>query len=587
MRPVPRRLLVAVLLAALAVVPGLAFAQDALTVSIREAVLDDDGTTTVTVSITGSGIEGEVPASAITVFEDGVEVEGLEVTPLLDTDDPQQVVVTLLLDVSGSTEGDPIAGAVAAANAFVDAVVPQGVSVGLVTFGDTAQLVVPPTNDAAQVQAALAGVEAAGETSLYDAVLVAANTAQNFPDAQSSVVVFSDGADTASTATLDGAVAAAQTVATSVSTVALQTSELDTGALQRLAQATGGELFTVDSTASLAGAFQTVAQTLVGQYVITYTATPTESPDIDLTVAVDVDGTTAEDTAVVASPRGDVSVGEPRAVGTDPSVFTEPVVLWGALIMAFVGLVLFLVVLLVPRGDRRVARTLQRGLRVYSRGGDDTPTDAATRLSQANVTQSAVRLIERIPKPEGYDEALQLKIDRAGWPLRSSEFTAARIGGGVLAAVLFGVLFANTILGVVIGIAVAITPGVVLGVRVTNRQKKFESQMPDTLQLIAGALKAGYGILQAIDTVVKESDEPTAGEYNRVLTEARLGLPLEDSLESMAQRVGSDDFRWVVVAINIQRRVGGNLAELLETVCLLYTSPSPRDGLLSRMPSSA
>lgn len=554
------------LVAMLLVLPGVASAQDALTVSIREAVLDDDGTTTITVSVTGPGVDGDLPAAAISVLEDGTAIEGIEVTPLLDTEDPQPVVVTLLVDTSGSTEGEPIAGAIDAATAFVDAVVPQGVSVGLVTFGDTAQLVVPPTDDAAQVRAGLAGLEAAGETSLYDAVLVAANTAQNFPDAQTSVVVFSDGADTASTATLEGAVAAAQTAGSSVSTVALQTSELDTGALQQLATATGGELFTVDSAASLSGAFESVAQTLVGQFVITYTGQPTDSPDIDLTIAVDVGGVTAEDTAVVSSPRNTVSVGEPRAVGADPTVFTEPVVLWGALILAFVGLFLLLVVLLVPRGDRQVSRTLQRGLRLYSRGGDETPTDAGTRLAQANVTQSAVRLIDRIPKPEGYDEALQLRIDRAGWPLRSSEFTAARIGGGILAAVLFAVLFANVVLGVLIGAVVGIVPGVILGVRVSGRQKKFEEQMPDTLQLIAGALKAGYGILQAIDTVVKESPEPTAAEYNRVLTEARLGLPLEESLEAMAVRVGSADFRWVVVAINIQRRVGGNLAELLETV---------------------
>lgn len=72
--------------------------------------------------------------------------------------------------------------------------------------------------------------------------------------------------------------------------------------------------------------------------------------------------------------------------------------------------------------------------------------------------------------------------------------------------------------------------------------------------------------MQAVDTVVKEAPEPTASEFSRVLTESRLGLPLEDSLEAMADRVGSEDFQWVVVAINIQRRVGGNLAELLDTV---------------------
>jgi tight adherence protein B len=91
-------------------------------------------------------------------------------------------------------------------------------------------------------------------------------------------------------------------------------------------------------------------------------------------------------------------------------------------------------------------------------------------------------------------------------------------------------------------------------------------QLPDTLQLLAGTLRSGYAILQAIDTIVKETEAPMSTEFQRVLTEARLGLPLGDSLEAMAERVDSDDFRWVVVAMNIQRQTGGNLAELLETV---------------------
>ena len=74
-------------------------------------------------------------------------------------------------------------------------------------------------------------------------------------------------------------------------------------------------------------------------------------------------------------------------------------------------------------------------------------------------------------------------------------------------------------------------------------------------------------MLQAID-IVKESEDPMSSEFSRVLTEARLGLPLEESLEDMAERIDSDDFRWVVLAINIQREVGGNLAELMK--------PSPR-----------
>jgi tight adherence protein B len=72
--------------------------------------------------------------------------------------------------------------------------------------------------------------------------------------------------------------------------------------------------------------------------------------------------------------------------------------------------------------------------------------------------------------------------------------------------------------------------------------------------------------MQAIDTVAKEAQPPAATEFSRVLSEARLGMPIDEALNAMAERVGGEDFRWVVLAINIQRQVGGNLAALLTTV---------------------
>ena len=96
--------------------------------------------------------------------------------------------------------------------------------------------------------------------------------------------------------------------------------------------------------------------------------------------------------------------------------------------------------------------------------------------------------------------------------------------------------------------------------------KAFNAGLADTLQLIAGSLSAGMSLAQSIDTVVREGQEPIAGEFKRVLVETRLGVPLDDALDGIAERMESKDFAWVVMAIRIQREVGGNLAELLTTV---------------------
>lgn len=138
---------------------------------------------------------------------------------------------------------------------------------------------------------------------------------------------------------------------------------------------------------------------------------------------------------------------------------------------------------------------------------------------------------------------------------------------GLLVGAGVGAILLTSVLGAVVGGVVGgIAPAAVLSRRISRRARAFEAQLPDILQLLAGSLRAGYGLLQAVDTVAREAEDPAAGELSRVLTEARLGGSVEAALEAMAERIGSEDFRWVVIAINIQRQVGGNLASLLETV---------------------
>jgi tight adherence protein B len=248
----------------------------------------------------------------------------------------------------------------------------------------------------------------------------------------------------------------------------------------------------------------------------------------------------------------------------DAEVMGTSGALYAGLGLAFVALVLLLVALLMPRGDRRVSRTLRRGLTMAQRGGDRQA--AAKERMPSELGQRVVALVAALPRPSGYDERLQNELDRAAWQLRAHEFTAARLGIGFAGLALFWALSGSVLIGLGVGVAAGFAPALVLSSAKRRRQKRFMEQLPDTLQLLSGTLKAGYGVLQGINTVVKETEDPVAGEFQRVLTEARLGLPLEDSLESMADRVESDDFRWIVVAMNIQRQVGGNLAELLETV---------------------
>src|SRR6187401_2571345 len=105
-----------------------------------------------------------------------------------------------------------------------------------------------------------------------------------------------------------------------------------------------------------------------------------------------------------------------------------------------------------------------------------------------------------------------------------------------------------------------------LGRRKSGRLKAFNKQLPDTVTLIANALRAGSSFLQAIELVVRESRPPISTEFGRVIREVNLGLPFDVALENMVRRVKSEDFELMATAIAIQHQVGGNLAEILDSI---------------------
>jgi tight adherence protein B len=149
--------------------------------------------------------------------------------------------------------------------------------------------------------------------------------------------------------------------------------------------------------------------------------------------------------------------------------------------------------------------------------------------------------------------------------MRTGEFSVL-VGSVTIATLFFGLL----LFGPLVGIGLAIVPFFVFRAAVSRRAKRrraqFADQLSDTLQLLAGNLRAGHGLLQSVDTIADESESPTREEFRRVILETRLGQNLADSLHATAARVRNADFEWVVQAIDIHRNVGGDLAEILDRV---------------------
>ena len=159
------------------------------------------------------------------------------------------------------------------------------------------------------------------------------------------------------------------------------------------------------------------------------------------------------------------------------------------------------------------------------------------------------------------------RLEGAASSLRPAEWLLLHGGIAMVTALVFLLLSGGNVILLLVGLLVgAWLPWFFLGFKQKRRIKAFQSALPDTLQLMAGSLSAGLSLAQSTDTIVREGTEPITSEFKRVIVESRLGVPLEDAMEGVAERMESRDFEWVVMAIRIQREVGGNLAELLLTV---------------------
>lgn len=189
--------------------------------------------------------------------------------------------------------------------------------------------------------------------------------------------------------------------------------------------------------------------------------------------------------------------------------------------------------------------------------------DSTSTLSK--VTEGAVGAINKGLRGRRLRLLNADKFEQAGLKMRAADFLlicgAALFVGGLLGFMLGGVG-----IGLLLAIAGPIVLLVWLNVKASRRQSKFAEQLPDTLTMLAGSMRAGHSLLRAVDGAAEESESPMGEELRRVVNETRIGRDLVESLLDACARMKSEDFLWVSQAIETQREVGGNLAELLENV---------------------
>lgn len=177
---------------------------------------------------------------------------------------------------------------------------------------------------------------------------------------------------------------------------------------------------------------------------------------------------------------------------------------------------------------------------------------------------AVTNLLERRVRSRGAPAGTQL-LDLAAVKIRPEQF-ALRIILGTIIAGLSGWIIGNVLIGLLFVIAVPVITRWVIGLRITKRQQLFADQLEDSLQLMASSMRAGHSLPQALASLAEEAESPTSEEFTRVVNETRVGRDLGEALDITSQRMDSEDFTWVTQAIEINREVGGNLAEVLDRV---------------------
>ena len=433
--------------------------------------------------------------------------------------------------------------------------------VGIVTFDADVETALEPTQDRSDAKAIIDGLELARQTRLNDGVIQAVEVAGT--EGQRRLLVLSDGKDTSKTPESD-VTEAIEDAEVTVDVVALDQSGSSLLPLKAMSDAGNGSIISADADA-LAAAFSDEAAALARQVLVTATLPDSVAGDeATVTVTAPIDGKTATASTYAVIRSADDGPTLSGSGSDDPAFAVPKPVMFGGLIAIGFG-ILVLVASVMGMRSGRSGNSVEDRILAYGAGG---PAHAAARPESAPaLDQAKDAAAKMLHRNRGLESRISNRLEAAGSAFKPAEWllghAAIALAAGLAGLLLGGGGVFMMLLGLALGIVI---PWIWLGFKRKRRVKRFNAGLADTLQLMSGSLSAGLSLAQSVDTVVREGNDPIAGEFKRVLIETRLGVSLEEAMASVAERMGSKDFEWVVMAIGIQRQVGGNLAELLNTV---------------------
>ncbi|HSB39467.1 MAG TPA: VWA domain-containing protein [Gaiellaceae bacterium] len=486
-----------------------------------------------------------VAPGAVVVRENGLRVRDLAVTPVQASGIHYGVV--LAIDASDSMRGAPLDSAMAAARAFLSHRETDE-EVGIVAFNGRVRALQAPTSDPAQLGRALARQpQVAFGTRIYDALARSLVMLDRAKLSTGSIVLLSDGADLGSRADVRRVLARAKAQHVRVFTVGLRSSAFDAQTLQRVAQQTGGGYTDAPTAERLRSIYAELSRRLAGEYLVRYRSDA--RPHSQVRVDVEIGGVGGGKTQYTA----------PTPSGLAPfhrSFFSRLLLSGGAsfLLSLFIAALAAVVIIAFvrPRGRALVDR-------IDDFAGGGAPGADARRGERRLQAQ----LSRRLRAGEGWLARFQEELEVARIEMPATRILLLTVAGTIAAMFLLGLI---SPVFAILGLLTPVVTRSYVSARLHKVQNDFADQLAPNLQVLASALRVGHSFSGALAVVVENAHEPSRSELQRVVTDERLGVPLEESIRRVSERMASRDLDQVALLAELQRTAGGNAAEVLDTV---------------------
>ncbi len=495
----------------------------------------------------------------VAIEENGESLAPSRISTASQTSAPREIV--FVVDANSALTAGDVFESVRDQLSVEIAKLPRGTTVSVISAGLVATVVVEPTSNLQQAASSVKNMRQSRATSLFEAIRVAGGLLSDDSSAYQTVMVFSGTVDPGSS--IDP-LAAAQTMISKRAQMVAFRYQAGDDRLSEIIDVVGGLTVGTSDPDAVGEVLQSAVVAASDRIIVEFAGVETSQERGDTKIVIDgasvsfsYPGQRLTTSIAGLAPLEAGSVG---GLG----ILQNTMGFYALLALAFVsvGLAVFSFGSIFASGETSLEGLINR----YSGEGDGVLDDEESAIVQTALVKRAVEMSENFAEDRGFLAKVEGMLERARLPLRPGEAMSIYVAGIFFSAVVGFILIGGLIGMVIMG---AMSAFIMIGAvqfKAKRRIRKFESQLPDTLQLLAGTLRAGYSLPQGLEAVSHEISDPMGFELRRGMTEARLGRELEDALSGIADRLESADFAWVVMAIGIQREVGGNLNELLMTV---------------------